>query len=178
MGNGRDVGVTLTTDAGLTLGVYAGEREAIKSTIDTEAAHYDQFDGTWFAKYSAGPVSIGFQQSYLNAGGTGGGEATTAAKVVRTAGGIFEETQMSIAFNVNDNVSISYTDSEDVYDSQGDVTAGTTNGDVSMDTEMVQISYSMGGMSIKAYQIETTNPTWDSNATAISASEISIGLAF
>ena len=47
-----------------------------------------------------------------------------------------------------------------------------------MDTESIQISYSMGGMSIKAYQMKRTNPGYDSNAAKHSASEISIGLAF
>jgi hypothetical protein len=36
----------------------------------------------------------------------------------------------------------------------------------------------MGGMSISAFQIETTNPGWDSNATAHKATEVNIGLAF
>ena len=47
-----------------------------------------------------------------------------------------------------------------------------------MDTEALQISYSMGGMSISAFQIETSNPGYDSDATKHSGSEISIGLAF
>jgi len=109
----------------------------------------------------------------VDAGRAAVSTAATAAKVVRTAGGIFEETQMSIAFNVNDNVSISYTDSSDTYDAQSEDDA-----DVSMDTEMVQISYSMGGMSISAFQVDVKNPTYDSNATTHSATEISIGLAF
>ena len=83
---------------------------------------------------------------------------------------------MSIAFNVNDNVSISYTDASDTYDAQDNAT--TAIADVDMDSEALQISYSMGGMSIKAYQMKTTNPTWDSNATELTASEISVGLAF
>ena len=83
---------------------------------------------------------------------------------------------MSISFNVNDNVSISYTDASDTYDAQDN--AVTAIADVDMDSEALQISYSMGGMSINAYQMKTTNPTWDSNAVEHSKSEISIGLAF
>ena len=177
-GDGMDAGLTIATDLGLTVGVYAATREQNTPVVSGDRATADEFNGTWYAKYSAGPVSIGYQQSYLDAGQAAVSTAITTAKVVRTAGGLFEETQMSIAFNVNDNVSISYTDAEDTYDSQGDVTAGTTSADVSMDTEALQISYSMGGMSISAYQIETTNPGYDSDATAHSATEVSIGLAF
>jgi len=177
-GDGMDAGLTVSTDMGLTLGVYAATRENNTPVVAAARAVADEFNGTWYAKYSAGPVSFGYQQSYLDAGQAAVAVATTTAKAVRTAGGLFEETQMSVAFNLNDNVSISYTDASDTYDSQGDPTAGTTNADVSMDTEALQVSYSAGGMSISAYQIETKNPGYDSNATAHSASEISIGLAF
>ena len=64
------------------------------------------------------------------------------------------------------------------YDAQDNNSSGTATADVDMDSEALQISYSMGGMSISAYQMETSNPGWDSNATKHSASEISIGLAF
>ena len=36
----------------------------------------------------------------------------------RTANGFFEGEQMSIAFNVNENFSVSYTESEETYDAQ------------------------------------------------------------
>ena len=68
------------------------------------------------AKYSFGPVSIGYSESYLDQGLTGSAESTTTAKTVRTAAGIFESNSVSIAFNVNDDLSISYTETEDTYD--------------------------------------------------------------
>jgi len=176
-GQGLDAGITVSTDMGLTLGLYGATRE--NNTPVTSGADdvFDEFNGVWYAKYSAGPVSVGISMSYLDYGaGTQAVEAATSAKVVRTAGGVFEETQMSIAFNVNDNISISYTDASDTYDAQSNAT--TEIADVDMDSEALQISYSMGGMSIKAYQMKTTNPTWDSNAAELTASEISVGLAF
>ena len=177
-GDGMDAGLTISTDLGLTLGVYAATRENNTPQAAASRATGDEFNGTWYAKYSAGPVSIGYSQAYLDGGRVGVAVATTTAKAIRTAGGLFEETQMSVAFNLNDNVSISYTDATDTYDSQGDATAGTTNADVSMDTEMLQVSYSMGGMSISAFQADVKNPGYDSDATTHSATEVSIGLAF
>ena len=175
-GDGFDAGVTITTDMGLKLGVYGMTRENNSTRAAGVDGVSDEFNGTWYAVYSAGPVSLGYQQSYLDSGVSGSAEAVTTAKAVRTAAGIFEETQMSIAFNVNDNVSISYTEAEDTYDSQDN--ASTAVADQSMDSEALQISYSMGGMSIKAYQIEVTNGGYQSTAKKLSSSEISIGLAF
>jgi len=178
-GDATDIGLTVSTDMGLTLGVYGAQRENNTPVASGSDAVRDEFNGVWYAKYSAGPVSVGISQSYLDYGaaGTTGG-AATSAKVIRTAVGVFEETQVSVAFNVNDNVSISYTDASDTYDAQDNNSSGTATADVDQDTEALQISYSMGGMSISAYQMETSNPGWDSNATKHSASEISIGLAF
>ena len=36
----------------------------------------------------------------------------------------------------------------------------------------------MGGMSIKAYNMETTNPGYDSNAEKKNVTEIALGLSF
>jgi len=178
-GHGRDVGMTLTTDAGLTLGVYAAEREGILSTIDTEAATYDGFEGTWFAKYSAGPVSIGYQQTYVDRGGNSAAAvAATTVKTIGTSTGIFEDVQYSISFNVNDNLSISYTDGESTYDDQSNVAGGTEIADVEQSQDAIQVAYSMGGMTISAYQMSTSNPGYDSNAAEVKSTEINLGLAF
>ena len=104
---------------------------------------------------------------------------TNTAKTERTHAGIFTGEQMSIAFNVNDNMSISYTTSDETYDTQDDVaTAVTTDDDVTESIDAIQVSYSMGGMSIKAYNMEVTNPDQDDNAADQSVTEIALGFAF
>ena len=175
-GSGYDAGLTVSSDMGLTVGVYGAQRENATPKVTTADATADEFNGVWYAKYSAGPVSIGYSHSYLDSGVTGSAETATSAKTIRTAAGIFEETQMSISFNVNDNLSISYTDADDEYNAQDN--ASTAVAAVSQDTEAIQIAYSMGGMSIKAFQMETSNPGHDSNATKRSQTEIALGLAF
>jgi len=86
---------------------------------------------------------------------------------------------MSIAFNVNDNMSISYTLSEETYDTQDDaLTAVTTDDDVTTEIDAIQVAYSMGGMSIKAYNMEVKNPGFDNNAADQSVTEVALGLAF
>jgi outer membrane protein OmpU len=178
-GNGMDLGVKLVTDMGLTLGAYGAERENITHVPSgiTDDAVRDEFNGSWFATYAAGPVSIGYQKSYVDTGLAGGTvTAATTAKAIGTSDGIWEDVQMSILFNVNDNLSVSWTDSTSTYDAQDN--ASTAIADVDQDSDAIQIAYSMGGMSINAYMMSVSNPGWDSDAKDIDATEVSIGLAF
>ena len=176
---GTGVGVTIAYE-GLTLGAYGAERENKNPTKNGEI--HDEFNGSWFANYNFGPVSIGYQETYFDAGMASQGAAapaTTAAKSVGLSSGIFYGEAMSIAFNVNDNLSISYSEVEDTYDAQGN-TAVNTDGvdDSKMKTESIQVAYTMGSMSINAYSTETSNPNYDSDADNLNVNEIAIGLAF
>ena len=177
-GSGMGAGVTIAYDA-LKVGAYAAEIDNV--TVDTGDDQRDNFEGVWYASYSFGPVAIGYSESYLENGVADTDdtpEAATAAKTVRTATGIFESESMSIAFNVNDNLSVSYTETEDTYDAQSNVNGGTEVVDVTQTTEAFQVAYSMGAMSVKAYNMETKNPGYDSNASTASVTEIALGLAF
>ena len=163
------------------LGFYGAERLRTTPKVTAGTGNYetDEFNGVWYATYSMGPVSIGYSESYLDAGVTQAPESTTTSKAERTAGGIFTGEQMSIAFNVNDNMSISYTTSDETYDNQDDAkTAVTTDDDVTETIDAIQVAYSMGGMSIKAYNMEVTNPDQDDNAADQSITEIALGFAF
>jgi hypothetical protein len=73
---------------------------------------------------------------------------------------------------------MSYTSTEDTYDAQSN--AGGVDGlaDVTQDTTAIQVAYSMGAMSVKAYQMETKNPGYDSDASEVNVTEIALGLAF
>ena len=175
-GSGMGAGVTIAYDA-LKVGVYAAEIENVKP--DSGDDQKDHFEGVWYAKYSFGPVSIGYSESYLENGladTDNTAEAANVAKTVRTATGIFASDSYSIAFNVNDNFSISYTETEDTYDAQSD--KATNIADVTQETEALQVAYSMGAMSVKAYTMETTNPGYDNDAEKKNVTEIALGLSF
>jgi len=181
-GESLGVGVTVTTDMGLTLGAYGAtmkdnqNQNALTGNLANDARQ-DAFDGTWFANYSMGPVSIGYQTSYIDRGIEKTADtSTTAAKTVGQSGGIFEGEALSIAFNVNDDLSVSYTDKEDTYDAQDN--ASTAIADVTMSTKSIQVAYSMGSMSVKAYSTETSNPNFDGNADERTVTEIALGIAF
>ena len=181
VGSGKEAGITLAYE-GLTLGFYGAERERTVPQDASNSGQFqtDEFNGAWYAKYSVGPVSIGYSETYLDAGVTQGATTTVnTAKTERTSAGLFTDEQMSIAFNVNDNLSISYTQAESTYDNQDDVaTAVTTDDDVTETIDAIQVAYSMGGMSIKAYNMEVTNPDQDDNAADQSVTEIALGFAF
>jgi outer membrane protein OmpU len=163
--------------AGLTVGAYGSERDNVTPVAAGQKAVRDAFEGVWYAKYSFGPVSVGYSKSYLDSGlASAGATATTTAKTVRTATGIFEAESMSIAFNMNENLSFSYTTTEDTYDDQDN--AATAIADTTQDSKAIQVAYSMGAMSIKAYQVSTSAPGYDSDASDIDVTEIALGLAF
>ena len=177
-GKGYEAGVTVTYDA-LKIGVYGAERENTSPNAATGQQIGDEFNGVWYATYSMGPVSVGYSESYMDGGVTAALENPTASKAERTAGGIFTGEQMSIAFNVNDNLSISYTTSDETYDSQDDALTATSNDDdVTENIDALQIAYSMGGMSIKAYNMEVSNPDHDDDADDQSVTELALGFAF
>jgi len=182
IGAGKEAGITIAYE-GLKVGFYGAERD--RTVPQTAAAtgmyQHDEFNGAWYAKYSMGPVSIGYSETYADAGVTSAisTTSTTTAKTRRSGGGIYTNEQMSIAFNVNDNMSISYTTSDETYDTQDDALTSTTNDDDVTETiDAIQVAYSMGGMSIKAYNMEVSNPNHDDDAADNSITEIALGFAF
>jgi len=178
-GSGQELGLTIGYDA-LKIGAYVAERENLLSGAAGTDAATDEFNGVWYAKYSFGPVAVGYSQGYMDSGVTETAPvATDSAKTHRTAGGFYESTQMGIAFNVNDNLSVSYSESTSTYDAQSHIKSGSAQtADVDQEIDSIQVAYSMGGMSIKAYQMEVTNPLHDEDADDRKITEIALGLAF
>ena len=85
---------------GISAGAYANE-----VTRDTAATtDNDATDMTYFVNYTMGSVSLGYQKGYIDRGNASATSALTAAKTVAASAGFFEAEQMSIAFNVNDNL--------------------------------------------------------------------------
>jgi outer membrane protein OmpU len=173
---GKSLGLTFSGH-GATVGVYGAERETDSTTVGVN----DSFNGVYYVNYAMGPVSVGYSKSYHDAGTQGAALAITAEKEVNgsTSAGIFEAETMSIAFNVNDNLSVSYAKAEDTYDAQASSTAeSTVVTDVTMDMKSIQAAYSMGAMSIKAYRTETDNVDYESDGGKLTINEIAVGLAF
>jgi len=90
------------------------------------ATSEDEHD-TMYVKYAYGPVTVGYQVSNIDYNATASSDE--------------ENTKYGIAFNVNDNLSLSY----------GEGTTEET-GNVDEDVEGFSVAYSMGGMTLKAHK--------------------------
>ena len=133
---------------GLTVGAGYSEVEA-DSGKDTEG-----YAG--FIKYAFGPVTVGAQRNI-----------TTSATEASAA----EGNQMSIAFNVNENLAISYSDGEIDHFGVG------ANADVEEDFSSINVSYTQGGMTVAAQRAEADNAAGTLNADE-EVTEIVLSLAF
>ncbi len=175
-GSGQSFGAVVSY-GGFTVGGYTSEKKqdsGAAANTDSDAS-----DVTAYVKYTAGPFSIGYQEGYIEKGLTGStedGQAT--AKKVTTAVGAFDIEAIGVAFNVNENFSISWQEVEETYDAQDDQADGTDTPDVTKESTSIQIAYTMGSMSIKAYQTDTDNPGWDSDAVSNEVTELAVNFAF
>ena len=171
-GSSTTAGVNVSF-GGLTAGAFGEEVQNDKGDASREA---NAMSATWYANYSFGPVSVGYQTGGLDHGINAASTATTAAKTIAAAGGDFEFEKMSIAFNVNENLSVSWGELEETYDAQDN--ASSAIADVTMESTSIQFAYTMGSMSIKGYQTDTDNPGWDSNAKSDEVTELAVNFAF
>ena len=128
---------------------------------------------TWHASYTAGPVSIGYQSGGYDNGLETSSAASTAAATVAASAGTFEFEKMSVAFNVNENLSVSYGELTETYNPTADE---ITN--VDMDSKSIQFAYTMGSMKLSGYQTDTDNPGWDSDAKSDEVTELALNFSF
>jgi hypothetical protein len=174
--SGQELGVKIS-GMGITAGAYGNE--LTKDSAATSGTEKDAFTATWHVSYAAGPVSVGYQVGGADTGVTGAATAATAAKAYTTASGNFEYEKMSIAANVSDNMSISWGELKETYDSEGSSASGATGqADVEMKSTSIQFAYSMGSMKISGYMTDTDNPGWDSDAKSDEVTELAVGFSF
>ena len=127
-----------TSETGIDgLSIGAGYGEAETGTVDAKTGSGgDSVHMTAFANYSYGPVTVGYQKSDIDLGTTGAnGELVDA---------------WGIAFNVNENLSVSYGEREVEYDKPS-ATNVTENG------EGIAVAYTMGSMKIAGNKNEVTS---------------------
>ena len=142
--SGQSVHVVLDSLVdGLT--VYAGTANNGVDDHDTAAL-----------KYAAGPVTVGYQWSEIDREAANSGSAADS-----------ERSQASIAFAVNDDLSVSY----------GVIETDITGQAKDEELSGISIGYSMGGMSIKAHRNEGENMGGAANNES-EHTEISVSFAF
>jgi hypothetical protein len=137
---------------GLAIGLGYGEAEQGSETGTNygEAQH-----STAFANYSVGPVTLGYQMSYINSNLHGTDDQDVAA--------------WGLAFNVNENLSVSYGERDVVYtDNAGDVTEKFDG---------IAVAYTMGSIKIAGNMNEVSDSAGVAG-TNDSMTEIAVSFAF
>ena len=149
----------LTTDGsmlgvdGLAIGLGYGEAENGSAAGTT---YGDEEHMTAFANYSVGPVTFGYQMSYIDANVNGTDDEETTA--------------WGLAFNVNENLSISYGERDVEFDNP-------TTADVEENGEGIAIAYTMGSMKIAGNRNEVSNNDNSAGSTD-QMTEIAVSFAF
>ena len=140
-----DLAVEYTGMEGLTVGFAQGENNAAGGTGNTD-------NSTMYVKYAYGPVTVGYQESEIDA------EAATADD---------DYEAMGITYQVSDDLTIGYTES--TYNA-GSETTDQENSNLSA-------SYTMGGMTLSVAMAEEKN-RGGSTAAADDVKGYNINLAF
>ena len=160
-GEGSGWDFALTTDGsmlgidGLALGFGYGEVEA-GSTAVTTGDNGDTTNMTGFVNYSIGPVTAGYQESTEDAGGSAGVSQYSD--------------RWGVAFNINENLSVSYGEAETEF-------SNPSAADVVESVEGVAIAYTMGSMKIAGNQNEGSNMGGTAGSDD-SMTEIAVSFAF
>jgi len=153
------LGTEILSGLDLFVGAHYHEIYSTDTQINDEN---DWYEGVAGITYSLGPVSIGFARS-----GELHGNTTTASDV-----DYYRNNMYGVAFNINDNLSISY----GRHESEINFVNPNDNEARSMEVESYQIAYSMGGASFRIAESEVDNASYqtgtgyDKEATVISMS--------
>ena len=128
---------------GLDVGVGYGETEY--DLPSTDVATIDTQSTAVYATYAFGPVTAGVQRNYTS-GSVNASNVHIGANEVDIYG---------IAFNVNENLSISYESLENTYKKSS--SSGTAQADVTTDMDGIQIAYTMGGATLRVSDVSVDN---------------------
>ena len=144
---------------GLTIG--GGVAEENRDITTTIGAYSDQpWEVTAYAKYAAGPVTIGYQESAEDGGLSG---LTDAQQ--------YENRNIAVSFNVSDDLTVSYSDFESLKK------INNNSADVTMELDSINISYSMGAASIRVQDTDASNANY-TTGTDEEHTELNISLSF
>ena len=173
LGKGIDAIININPSLGTEilsgLNLYVGgshqEAQATNATYDRDIAQ-----GVAGITYDIGPISLGYAVAgELTGYEQGAGQSNTAQEA-------YKSHMYGVAFNVNDNLSISHS----MYDTRKEgykQSASPVEGERFVEVVSTQIAYTMGGASIRLAKTEGTNIDF-SNANNKDATILSVGLAF
>jgi len=134
------------------------------SGANREGGINDRYEGVGGVTYDIGPISLGYAVSGISTG-----------KVAASAVDYYKNHMYGVAFNVNDDLSISY----GYHDSKQGFVNMTDTESVEMDMESWQIAYTMGGASFRYAMTDVSNAAYQTTALYDKeANVLSVSLAF
>ena len=147
------------------LNIFVGGHYADNYDRGGKQPKNEQYEGVAGITFDIGPVSIGYgKQGHVT------GETLTA-----TAVDFYRNEQYGVAFNINDDLSVSYGNHESTarYVSPG------THETVTAEVSSYQIAYTMRGASIRYAKSEVDNASYQSTAMYDKEARVlSVSLAF
>ena len=182
-GSGNNSGVTKGDGAATYVGRSATEMQVSFDAIPMAdglkiGASYFEFDkqgdegkkdqeaesGAYYATYAIGNVSLGYSKAY---------KALLVGDDANTGVEYYDQTNQSIAYAVNDDLTISYESEKSEANYVLDTTA-----DVEQKSTGVQLAYNMGGMTLAIARNSHDNPSYSSTAADLDQTLIAVTMAF
>lgn len=161
-GQGSNINFAITTTSlldGLDVGFGAGQNNDSR-VINASSQEQSSIGG--YANYAYGPVTVGYTRTYSS-----GATAGSSANQVDAYG---------IAFNVNENLSISMNQHDNEY-KKTSTAAGAAQADVTQESKGLAVAYTMGAAALRIQQNEVDN-VGGVSGTNEDYTEISLFLSF
>ena len=128
--------------------------------------------GAYYATYSIGNVSLGYSKAFraelINNDANSGASFDAAVDVES-----YEQTNQSIAYAINDDLTVSYEKEESKKNFLADQTA-----DVTQKSTGIQLAYNLGGMTLAIARNSHDNPSYSATAADIDQTLIAVTMAF
>ena len=163
-----NVNPSLGTEILSGLNIFAGASQL--KAVKVNAARDDAYEGVAGITYDIGPLSLGAQMSADYTGVDAEHKGSTQNQY-----NVYKAVAYGVAFNVNDDLSISY--GKWTHRKAGKTTQSTATTNAEIDVTSTQIAYTMGGASIRIADTDAEDVSW-SDGNNQSATTISLGLAF
>jgi hypothetical protein len=155
-GSGWDASLVSSPVDGLTVGIAYSEIETSDTLYEADA-----IDGTYFATYAMGPMTVGYQQAYDD-----------PQHVDDSSVEYYDDQLWGVSFQVNDNLSVSYGE----YDSKK-VFNGASTTDVTAKAKGWNAAYNIGGATIKLKNNKIDNYNFTTGSED-ERTEVALAMAF
>ena len=146
---------------GLKIGASYFERDEQGAAAKRDA---DAESGAYYATYAIGNVSLGYSKAY---------NQLAVADSANTGTDYYEQTNQSIAYSINDDISISY----EVEKSER-VGVDTATATVEQKSTGVQLAYNLGGMTLAIARNTHDNPSYSTSAADLEQTLFAVTMAF